>query len=46
VGNSRKDGVGGGAGLVGSVGDTAAGGRNGSSMNGNIESTCVVEEAW
>ena len=46
VGNSRNEGVGGGAGLVGSVGDTAAGGRNGSSINGKIESTCVVEEAW
>ena len=46
VGSSRNAGVGGGAGRVGSMGEGAVGGRNGSSMNGNMVSRWVVEEAW
>lgn len=45
VGSSRRAGVGGGAGRVGSVGDSAIGGRKGSSMKGKIVSRWVVEEA-
>ena len=46
VGNSRKAGVGGGAGRVGSEGDNVVGGRNGSSINGKIVSRWVVDEDW
>ena len=38
VGNSRKAGVGGGAGRVGSEGDNVVGGKKGSSMKGKIVS--------
>jgi hypothetical protein len=44
VGNSRRAGVGGGTGRVGSDGDSVVGGIKGSSMNGNIVSRWVVED--
>ena len=46
VGSSRRAGVGGGAGRVGSEGEEIGAGRNGSSMNGKIVSRGVVEEDW
>lgn len=46
VGSSRNAGVGGGTGLVGSDGEGAGGGRNGSSMKGKMVSRGVVEEDW
>jgi hypothetical protein len=44
VGSSRRAGVGGGAGRVGSDGDICVGGRNGSSMKGNIVSRWDVDD--
>jgi hypothetical protein len=44
VGSSRRAGVGGGTGLVGSEVEGAGVGRNGSSMKGKMVSSGVVEE--
>ena len=45
-GSSRKAGVGGGTGRVGSDEEGEMGGRNGSSIKGKTVSTCVVDEGW
>jgi hypothetical protein len=46
VGSSRRAGVGGGTGRVASEGDSAVGGRNGSSMKGKMVLRWVVDDDW